>query len=252
MSESVFSIIQESKGHSIVWQIFDKNSEIAKKFTVSGDISLPYFLSADQAENLKNKIPFSVGTYELLVGLLIEYFSPPPMTATHKIKPYFNDILQDLLEEFKKEFGYSSIEECIGVVAATLKAKSGYLPSYRVLKTGVELVPESSKLKSDLVMNIWLGLVETGQLQDEEKHFSEIIKYYLGIRFEDIDSRFVEYLVYAYFISLWYFKRNTEKRKFLLSYGNKYVKSLEIMNKMVIFSSMDEFDIRMVRIFNNG
>lgn len=172
------------------------------------------------------------------------------MTVTHKIKHVFNDIIKDMLDEFKNEFEYSSTEECLGIIAATLKEENGYLPSCRVLKTAVELVPESSKLKSDLVMNMWHGLVETGQLKDKEKYFAEIIKYYPEIKFEDIDSRFIEYLVYAYFISLWHFGKNLEKRKFFSSIGRNYVKSPEIMNKIVIFLSMDEFDIRMIRIFN--
>ncbi len=250
MNKAEFTLIEDNGNYAICWIIFNKASDIGKRYNIQGDISLPHFVSKKDCKKIKDKKHIQVNESNLLFGLLLRYFYVPPLTITHKIKPYFNIILADILKEFQKDFGYHTTEECIGVIATTLKQEYGYIVSYQVLKTGVELVPESSKLKSDLVMTVWCGLVEAEQLEDKKKYFSEIIKYFTDIHFEDIDSRFIEYLIYAYFTSLWYFKKNVEKREFLINVGREHVKNYDIMNKMVGFSSIDSFDMKMVKIFS--
>lgn len=135
--------------HSIVWVPYAEDSEIARQVGAPGDIELPFFVSGEESLKLNRGEGASVSEFNLLLGLLVEYFTPP-MSATHKIKPYFKDILMGLLEEFRCQRGYESIEQCILVLGDYLKEANGERLSRRALKTGLEIVPGSLRIKSAL------------------------------------------------------------------------------------------------------
>lgn len=135
--------------HSIVWVPYDEDSEIARQVGAPGDIELPFLVSGEESVRLNRGEGATVGEFNLMLGLLVEYFTPP-MSATHKIKPYFKDILIGLLEEFRCQRGYESIEQCILVLSDYLREVNGEHLSRRALKTGVEIMPGSLRIKSAL------------------------------------------------------------------------------------------------------
>ncbi len=136
--------------HSIVWVPYAQDSEIAREVGAPGEIVLPFLVSGEESLRLNRGEGANVSDFDLLLGLLVEYFIPPPMSATHKIKPYFKDILMGLLEEFRCQRGYESIEQCILVLGDYLKEANGERLSRRALKTGLEIVPGSLRIKSAL------------------------------------------------------------------------------------------------------
>ncbi len=136
--------------HSIVWVPYEEDSEIARQIGAAGEIVLPFLVSGEESLRLNRGEGASVSDFDILLGLLVEYFTPPPMSATHKIKPYFKDILMGLLEEFRCQRGYKSIEQCILVLSDYLQEANGERLSHRVLKTGLEIVPGSLRIKSAL------------------------------------------------------------------------------------------------------
>ena len=135
--------------HSIVWIPYAEDSEIARQVGAPGDIELPFLVSGEESLKLNRGEGASVSEFNLLLGLLVEYFTPP-MSATHKIKPYFKDILMGLLEQFRRQYGYDSIEQCVMVISAHLKEENGESVSRRALKAGLEVVPGSMRIKSAL------------------------------------------------------------------------------------------------------
>jgi len=135
--------------HSIVWIPYDEDSEIARQVKAPGDIELPFLVRGEESVKLNRGEGATVSEFDLLLGLLVEYFTPP-MSATHKIKPYFKDVLMGLLERFRGQHGYDSIEQCIMVISAYLKENHGESFGLRALKTGLEIVPESLKIKEAL------------------------------------------------------------------------------------------------------
>jgi hypothetical protein len=141
-------------GYSIVWVPYDENSEIARQVEAPGEIVLPFLVSGEDSLSLNRGEGATVSDFNLLLGLLVEYFTPPPMSATHKIKPYFKDILTGLLEEFKSQRGYDSIEQCIMVISAYLKEENGDSLSRRALKAGLEILPENVKIKEALSQKV--------------------------------------------------------------------------------------------------
>lgn len=135
--------------HSIVWIPYEEGSEIARQVKAPGDIELPFLVYGEESVRLNRGDGAPVSEFNLMLGLLVEYFTPP-MSATHKIKPYFKDVLMGLLERFKKQRGYDSIEQCIMAISAYLKDNHGELLGLRALKAGFAIMPESLKIKEAL------------------------------------------------------------------------------------------------------
>jgi hypothetical protein len=121
MNEANFSIIEDKKEHAIIWAIFKEDSDICKHHKISGDISLPYFITGENLVKFEKGEDILLDDFQLIMGFLLRYNATPPMTVTHKIKPYFKDILRDLLRQFKTKFACESIEERIDIVAADIE-----------------------------------------------------------------------------------------------------------------------------------
>jgi len=95
-----FTIIEDSDGYSIFWCIFNKESEIGRKYNVWGDISLPYFMVGKDLIKFNETGEAELTEINLLMGIILRYSATPPLTVTHKVKPYFKDILRDLLSQY--------------------------------------------------------------------------------------------------------------------------------------------------------
>jgi hypothetical protein len=146
MDSKPFTLIQDNHNYLIAWQILSKDSEIGIRFDVRSDISLPHFLDKKESEKIRNGEEVEVNEHNLLIGLLLEYFTPPPLTVTHKMKPYFKDVLVWLLKETIKENEVNSNEEYILAIAAQLKSRVSPFLAYKVLKTGLEIFPYNPKI----------------------------------------------------------------------------------------------------------
>ena len=136
--------------HSIVWITYVEDSEIARQVGAPGDVVLPFLVYGEESVRLNRGGGANVDEFNLMLGLLVEYFTPPPMSATHKIKPYFKDIIMELLEEFRCHRGYDTIEQCIIVISSYLKENHGETFGLRALKAGLAIMPESLKIKEAL------------------------------------------------------------------------------------------------------
>lgn len=161
MNKAEFTIIKEHKDYSIVWLIFNKDSEIGKRFSVQGDISLPHFVDGEDLKRLRNNEEIGMNEYSLTVGLLLEYFAPPPLTATHKLKPYFKEVLEWILKENVKECGFESAEKYILAIATKLSSELSAVLGYKALRSGLEIVPRSPAiLEMMLELSIFLKDLE--------------------------------------------------------------------------------------------
>ncbi len=135
-----FTVVEEHKEYSIVWAIYKKNSDIGKEYEVWGDISLPYFVDKQEWDaSIVRGEGVDLKSGMLLVGLLLKYSAVPPFTVTHKVKPYFQPILFDLLGEYTIAKKYSSLDDSFNDIARQLTREYGESLGSQVLKTALEL-----------------------------------------------------------------------------------------------------------------
>ena len=137
---------KDTKKYAIYWQPISKDSDIAKRFKVPIDITLPFFLDEEDSFGLEHRDKITATDYDLLVGLLVEYFTSNPLIYVHEMRTYFRSIIWDLLELFQDQYGHDPIERFILVICADLKDKYGEAVSRRAFRTGLEIFPEILKL----------------------------------------------------------------------------------------------------------
>jgi len=124
------------------WQPISKDSDIAKRFNIPRDITVPFFLFADEAIKFQDGEKLLINDYNLLVGLLVQYFNPPPLTCIPEIRSYFRNILFGLLEVFQDEYGYDTPEKLVLAICAELREKCTEKVSRMAFRTGIEIFPE--------------------------------------------------------------------------------------------------------------
>jgi hypothetical protein len=148
--------------YSIVWQGCSKNSEISHRFYVPEfDGYLPFFLWGADLRALQQKEKVELREEQLLEGILygLDEFDHHP-GFWHRTQDR-NTYLY-LLKVLENGFKYESREIMILNVAAGIRERNGNGPSRIVLEVGKNLVPQSSSIKSDLVLDLWAVLPQDG------------------------------------------------------------------------------------------
>ena len=117
-----------------------------------GGIYLP-FLQLEKEEG-RDGAPFEMSEKSLLFAILIHYQKGAPTLVLELVQPY----LKIVLEELAKGYQMSGLEELIIKAAATIRADFGQSISRVALKSGMEIVPESSAIRSDFLLDTWCRL----------------------------------------------------------------------------------------------
>lgn len=97
MDNPEFTVFENKKEYKILWAIFKDGSDVCRQHNISGDISLPFFLTGKDLVDSEKGEGFVVDDIQLIIGLLLRHKATPPMTVTHKITPYFDSVLKDTL-----------------------------------------------------------------------------------------------------------------------------------------------------------
>jgi len=160
MDAAEFIVVEDGKEYSIAWQIFSKDSEMGRKFDVQGDISLPFFVSNEDAGRIRRKEGINVTEFNLAVGLLLRYFGTPPLTVTHKIKPYFRDVLRWASQNCANASGLKSTEKFISYIANNVSVEYGRLAGYNAFKAALEILPDNPRILKR--MRVLASLLEAG------------------------------------------------------------------------------------------
>ncbi len=158
----------EKERYSIVWQ--QAGEPLAQRFYVPGYRGmLPFFISGKDAEKLENKESVQLNERQLLEGILYGLYE-----FDHNPKPWHNaedrHTLTYLLDVLGNGFRFESPEKLILDCAYNLRERNGTRVSRVVLYNGIELVPFSSKIRSDLICDTW-----TVAAEDDNKQLLEPI-----------------------------------------------------------------------------
>ena len=124
-------------------------------------------------------------------------------------------VLIYLLDILGKGFDFESREKTILDVASGMRENNWNGASRVVLEVGNELVPESSKIKSQLINDLWAIAAEFGE---EESLFEEIIGLLKKIDLAEINPDAREVICYYGLCSLVLLGRTSEIPAYLTDY----------------------------------
>ncbi len=182
----------DKEKYTIVWQECGEGSNFAARFYVPDFTGyLPFFLSGEEVDHLENKESVPLEERHLLFGLLYGW----------KHNGLFGNNVDKavgghLLEILRKGYGHKDFEELILNVACNIREANGSSPSRVVLESGLDIVPESSKIKSDLIMDLWELALAHSSFEKRNACLTEIVKLVRKVSFPEVLSRATEVISY--------------------------------------------------------
>lgn len=188
------------KKYSIIWNSFSVDTPLAKRFGITDDeVYLPHFLEGDELIKMENNQDVTIDDLQLAKGILMGWNTTKAslVLPVNDFKPTFITIMNKL----KSAFGFEDMEIFIGNLIQLIRDEIGDNAAYTALKGALGILPDNSRVKSDLIINSW-RILKTDDSPDQTSLFKDIIKYYEEINFNDIFPHLVEMLDYMYLASL--------------------------------------------------
>jgi hypothetical protein len=162
-----------------------ENSDMARRFQVPGfQGSLPFLVSGDEVEALQRGENIEMKESHLLFGILFGLHESKKSPYLDE-QPGERDTYLYLLDLLWNGFHFKTPEEMILNSAAYLRNRNGNIVSRIVLEVGKELMPESSRIKCDLIMDLWSILAEDG---DDQTLLMEVLDLVPELKPEDLHS----------------------------------------------------------------
>ena len=193
---------------------------------------LPWFVWGENLEKFKATNAFNLSEESLLKGIL--YGLSPSSPKIGGII-YDEDVLLAILDKLQEGFKFESREQLIIDTMLNVRSINGVNVANAILKTGMNLLPESSKIKSDYIVTLWEIACEKN---DNASIYTEIVELIPNIDLEDIISSSKEVICYYGFCSLLLLKQdsilNQDVDKFRKQYIDGVIKHGEIRPKIDI------------------
>ena len=214
--------------YSIVWYECGENSTLAERFYVPGFVGyLPFFVSGADHERLENKEKIELREEHLLKGILYG------INENEKKGIFWDaergkEIYLYLLEKLGNGFGFDDLEKMILSIAANARSKNGHAVSYSMLLTGVELLPNSSKIKSDLISDIWMILSDANARDFTEEGLHKIVDLINKINMEDVIPGAREMIAYFGFTALMLLGLEDKVKDYLHQFIYPYVENMQL------------------------
>ncbi|CAN5819987.1 hypothetical protein BH20ACI4_BH20ACI4_17790 [soil metagenome] len=148
--------------YTLVWQQCPSDGKLAERFFVpSFNGTLPFFLSGEDLISFETDGKAKIDEEKLLKGILFGLYEldndPKPWHQPKNKETYLY-----LLDVLGNGFGFTDPEKMILDVAANIRIKNGNNVSRIVLNSGLDLIPFSSKIRSDLICDNWAVMSEYG------------------------------------------------------------------------------------------
>lgn len=219
----------ETEKYSIVWQECGAKNRTAERFFVPGyEGYLPFFVWGNDLATLEKKEKVELREEHLLKGILYGLYefdhNPNPW---HRKKD--RETLLYLLDVLGNGFNYESPEKMILDVAYSLREKNGNSASRIVLEVGNELIPKSSKIKSDLICDLWIMI---SKYEKKDNLLEEIIGLVKQTNLDEIHSDAKEIICYYGLCSIVFLKREDDIATYLSEYIYPNVSRSMLKNKI--------------------
>jgi hypothetical protein len=215
------------KEYSIIWKTFNANSELGKYLGAVEDFSLPYFIDGDDKKRFELGTLNNLAELHLLRGLLVGYFDNPPTLDIIYSRTLFRNAIEDL----RKHFNFQTTEHLILDISSFIRRENGDFASQTALRTGIELMPDSSKIKFDLCVDLY-NLLERNEYKKTEEVINLLKENLAKINTNEIKPEFIGFLKhFQEFISN---EIGSEKDKLInyISQNNRICPQPQVWNKL--------------------
>jgi hypothetical protein len=133
--------------YQLVWRSCAEDPALAERFFVPdfrGE--LPFFTP--------DPVPASLTEEHLLKGLLTG-LAEQDHAGRLCLRPKDQEALLRLVDIMRAGFSFEGVEELVLETSGQLRAQHGSRPAIAALSTGSLLAPASSKIKADLILDLW-------------------------------------------------------------------------------------------------
>ena len=221
--------MDSSERYSLIWQQCGENSDISKRFFIPEYIGyLPFFIWGEDLIEFENKKKVKLREEHLLKGILygLYEFDVAPLVQHH---PEDKKTLMYLLDILGNGFNFESPEKMILDVAGSVRENNGNPASSIILKVGDTLIHASSKIKSDLICDLWA--VSCSQ-DDNNEIFKEILNLIQQIDLTDINPAAKENVCYYGFCATVFMKADFGISKYLETYVYPNIEKRQLKDRI--------------------
>lgn len=222
---------------------FSIDSPLVKRLGSKEQVYLPFFIDGESLVALQEKKPVPPDVHSLLRGILISYFDVSSYLPLERdtVQHHLEVVIHDLTNVFKSR----STEKIILDTSAILRENNGPWVSRVALRTGMSLIPDSSPIRSDFIMDVW-GLLKEEPPHQQQISFEEIAEAYSGLRLDAVLAGARELLVFAHFVALSFPGRHDERDDFLQRTARRQITNKKVMAKIQYLMDNKEGDINFV------
>ena len=220
---------KEIESFSMFWLPVGRNN---RYYLVPDDYydQIPWFIWGENLEKFKATNTFNLSEECLLKGIL---YGLSPSSPNIGGIIYDEDVLLAILDKLQEGFEFKSREQLILDTMLNVRNINGVDVANAILKTGMNLLPESSKIKSDYIGTLWEIACEKN---DNTSIYKEIVELIPNIDLEDILGSSKEVICYYGFCSLLLLKQDSiliqDVDKYRKQYIDDVIKHEEIRPKI--------------------
>ena len=243
-----FSYFGENENTTTVWRCCDCNSLLAERFHVPAyEGVLPFLLSGDVDDAVSYMKSNDLQEEHLLKGILyglyeFDYYPKPWQPKKDR------ETLLFLLDVLKKGFGYDNQEIMVLNVAENVRKEYGNGTSRIVLEVGNILIQQSSKIKSDLIIDLWEVICKR---ENNSELLERIVILFIQIDLSEIKSFAKEIVCFYSFCALVFLKKADRLETFLQKVIHPNVENDQIMDAVhMLLASPNKYtpeDLRICR-----
>ena len=123
-------------------------------------------------------------------GLLIGYFDNPPTIDIEYSRTLFLRAIEDL----RRHYDFQTNENLIIDISSFIRKENGDIVSHIALRTGLEPLPISSKIRFDLCVDLY-NMLERKEYKKTEEGINLLKENFGKIRTNEINPEFIEYII---------------------------------------------------------
>ena len=177
------------KLYSLIWKTFEADSDLGQHLGAEIDFSLPYFVDGTDKENFEKGLLNNFAEIHLLRGLLVGYYDNPPTIDTKYTKTLFLRVIEDL----KRHFNFETTEQLILDIASFIRRENGDKASHIALMTGLEIIPDNSKIRFDLCVDLY-NMLDRNEYKNIDQGVKLLRENIESINTDEIRPDFIEYI----------------------------------------------------------